>query len=123
MKITLSPISSMIAKAEARINAAHSPNSQDLAHNHKRLQAQAVVAGGTPSAEFQQAAQIEGVTVETLAKTIVSKPDALMARENLRRAAIVDLRKAKSPTDIDKVLQAHQITKAGFVGTVLGPGK
>jgi hypothetical protein len=115
MKINLNPLAKLIEKAEQRVNIQHMPQSQDIAHDRKRRAAEAVLAGGTPTPEFQQAAQIEGMTVETLAKAIVSKPDALMARENERRQVIVKLRQAKNQTELNQILDAHGIKTTGLI--------
>jgi hypothetical protein len=105
MKIVVTPLPKLLEQAEGRVNGDFYPQGQDLAHDRKRQTALAVIAGATPSAEFQQAAQIEGLTVETLASLIVAKPDALMARENARRQVIVRLRAAKNSAELDQILQ------------------
>src|SRR4051812_24491916 len=104
MKLKLNPMDQVVKRAERRINLHRVASTQDLAHDRKRQIAQAVLAGIEPPPEFQQAAEIEGVSVEALANIIVSKPDVLMMAENGRRTMIVAVRKAKSPQEVDAIL-------------------
>jgi hypothetical protein len=109
MKISINPLAQLVLRAERRINFQKVVSAQDLAHDRKRQLAEAVLAGATASPEFQQAAAIEGVSVETLAQTIVSKPDVMMAAENRRRALIVQVRAAKTPVEIEQLLEDNKI--------------
>jgi hypothetical protein len=109
MKISINPLDQFIKRAERRINFQKVVSAQDLAHDRKRQLAEAVLAGAEPTAEFQHAAEIEGVTVETLASVIVSKPDVMMAVENARRQLIIQVRSAKSPAEIEQILDANEI--------------
>ncbi|MCK1543437.1 hypothetical protein IVB12_16085 [Bradyrhizobium sp. 179] len=109
MRISINPLEQLVKRAERRINFQKVVSAQDLAHDRKRQLAQAVLAGAAPSPEFQQAAVIEGVSVETLAKTIVSKPDVMMEAENARRELIVRVRSAKTPEEIEQVLDEEGI--------------
>lgn len=109
MKISINPLEQLVKRAERRINFQKVVSAQDLAHDRKRQLAQEVLAGATASPEFQQAAAIEGVSVETLANTIASKPDVMMEAENRRRALIVRVRSAKSPEEIEQILNEEGI--------------
>ncbi|WP_407122733.1 hypothetical protein [Bradyrhizobium sp. STM 3561] len=109
MKIRLNPLDQVVKKAERRINIAFMVTPQDLAHDRKRTLAQAVIEGAAPSEGFVQAAAIEGLSTADLARLIVAKPDVMMQRENARRAVIVQLRAAKTASEVDAILDRNGI--------------
>lgn len=104
MKISINPMAQLVKRAERRINFHKTVTAQDLAHDRKRQLAQAVADGATPTAEFANAAALEGVSPAALAATILAKPDVMMARENERRALILKVRGAASPAELDAVM-------------------
>jgi hypothetical protein len=104
MKITLNPIASLLARAEQRVKVHYFPDSLDLVHDRKRALAESVLAGIAPTQEFIEAAVIEGLSPQALAAVIVAKPDAMMARENARRAVVVKLRQVTTSADLDRIL-------------------
>lgn len=105
MKIVVNPVAALLAVAEKRALLHFTPDAMDLVHARKRAQAEAVLAGFDPSADFAQAATIEGMTVNELANLIVSKPDNLMEKENARRTVVVKLRQAKNGAELEQVLK------------------
>lgn len=112
MKISVNPIAKLIARAEELVNLNYAASPQNAAYERKRRLAEQVVAGGAATADFAEAAIIEGLTVEDLADLILSKPDPLMVRENARRAVIVRLRAAKNQTEIDQILRDGKVQYA-----------
>lgn len=119
MKLTIAPLAKLLERAELRTKVHFHPDTMDLIHMHKRTMAHQVLAGALSSAEFQQAAVVEGVTVETLAETIVSKPDSLMEKENARRALVVKLRQAKTGAELDQILVDAGVSLTNLVSDVL----
>lgn len=109
MKLSINPLPALVARAEFYVNTSWAPRPQDLAHDRKRRLAEQATAGGKVSPEFAAAAELEGMTTFELAALILSKPDALMERENRRRAIIVALRAATSRAEIDQILQANNV--------------
>lgn len=109
MKISINPLEQFVKRAERRINAQKVVSAQDLAHDRKRQLAQAVLAGAAPTYEFTRAAQLEGQTPMELALTIVGKRDVMMDRENERRALILRVRAAKTPEEIQRILDEEGI--------------
>jgi hypothetical protein len=119
MKLALAPLAPLLALAELRAQIHFSADTMDLVYHRKRVLAEQVLAGATVSPEFQQAAQIEGVSVETLARTIVSKPDTVMQKENSRRAVVVKLRQAKSGSDLNGILAGAGVPLDGLVSDIV----
>lgn len=101
MKISV--VESMRPNVEAWVNQFYMVDGHDIAHDRKRALAQSVVAGGEPTAEFSDAAAIDGVTPQVLAQTILSKPDDLMTQENKRRSMVVRVRGAKTVDDLKAI--------------------
>jgi hypothetical protein len=73
--------------------------------------AQQVAAGQPVPAEFAEAAAIEGVNAQELAATILAKPDDVMQRANTRRKAVLAVRAAKTPAELDSVLEQNGVPK------------
>ncbi len=111
MKITLNPLKRLLERAEQRVNLHFHPQGVDFAHDRKRAMSRTIVAGGEPAPEFTEAAAIEGLDVLELAELILSKPDAVMVRENARRTAIVELRAAKSIDELEQILDKHGVER------------
>ncbi|MCA6098877.1 hypothetical protein [Bradyrhizobium australafricanum] len=104
MKISV--VETLRPKMEARVNQFYMVDGHDIAHDRKRTLAQLVANGAKPTAEFKAAADIEGVTPQALAATILNKPDDLMTKENARRAMVLRVRAAKTPDDL-KAIEAE----------------
>lgn len=109
MKIKLNPMEQLVKRAERRINFHKAVSAQDLAHDRKRQLAKAVMAGSSPTLEFEQAARIEGKTPQELAALIMSKPDVMMQRENSRRELVMKVRAAKTPEELQNILDTHAV--------------
>ncbi len=111
MKLTINPMKKLLEKAELRVNVRFHPQGSDFAHDRKRAMSRAIVAGGEPAPEFVEAAEIEGLSALGLAELILSKPDAVMARENARRTAIVELRTATTNDELERILDKHGVER------------
>lgn len=109
MRLKINPLDQFVKRAERRINFHCSTNGQDVVHDRKRTEAKAIVAGVTPSAEFEEAAEIENMTTLDLAKLIASKSDDLMIKENKRRTMIVAVRAAKTVDEVNAILDANNV--------------
>jgi hypothetical protein len=109
MKITVDPMVALRKTAEDKIegiiNAEASLNLyRDQEHAAKRLAAKAVISGDA-SHHLQAEAEMTGTTVEELARVILSKPDNVLERGLRRRKALMAVRHAKTPAEIDAVLK------------------
>ncbi len=86
--------------AELTVNGSFYPTSLDLVHAAKKTLAQYERV----SAEFTEAAEIEGVSAVELRRLILSKPDDILVKDNKRRRLIVAIRNATSVAEIDQIL-------------------
>lgn len=116
MKITASPMAALLARAENRVLMHFVQDSITHVHSRKRAMAEQVLAGAVPSEVFAKAAQIEGVTPAALAQLIVSKPDTLMERDNIRRSIVVQLRAATTSAQLESILDQAGIPRNSFAG-------
>ncbi|UGY14216.1 hypothetical protein HAP48_0037510 [Bradyrhizobium septentrionale] len=99
-------------RVEAIVNQRYMADGHDIAHDRKRTLAAAVAAGAEPSAEFAEAAAVEGVTPQALAQTILAKPDELMTKENKRRSMVVRTRAAKTVAELEAIQAEADATAA-----------
>lgn len=109
MKITISPLVQEKKRAERRINAFLMVDGHDVAHARKHMLALSVQNGGAPSAEFEEAARIEGKTAQELAAIILAKPDDLMIKDNKRRSLLVAARNAQTLEELNKILEDNSV--------------
>ena len=109
MRLTVNPMIEVRRRAERRIDFWYTVTAQDLAHDRKRQLAEAVAAGGAPSAAFVEAAELEGLHADDFAALILEKPDVLMVRENARRALIVAVRQATTPAQVQAILDTAHV--------------
>lgn len=84
---------------------------KDQEHKAKREIAIAVLNDPSfvPPQPFLEEAAASGLTDFDLAKQISEKPDNVMARGALRRADIIAIRRATTPTEIDAVLMKYTV--------------
>lgn len=104
MRLAIDPMVQVVKRAERRINFHCVATAQDLAHDRKRHLAEQVAAGGAPSVAFVEAAELEGLDAAELAADILAKPDVLMTCENARRRLIVNVRAARTATEVETIL-------------------
>lgn len=110
MKIALDPMPALRLAAAAKVNLhfnALAQSHRDAAHAMKRAAAEA----GAPFPNwFSAEADLRDVTPEAFATLILSKPDALGARELERQRVLLTLDAAATPADltriVDKLLQS-----------------
>lgn len=102
-------LAQLVKRAERRINLHCMIGSHDIAHDRKRTLAAAVLAGASPTPEFEKSAAIEGLTIIAFASLVVSKPDELMDKENRRRALIVQVRNAKTVDELNAILASNNV--------------
>lgn len=109
MIINLDPMAAVRSDAEDKIAQRFMPAPTDMAHARKRAMAESVSSGGAVPDEFAAAAALEGSEPAALAALILSKPDAIVTRDNDRRRLVLAVRAAKSPAEVDALLTAHNI--------------
>ncbi|UGY14577.1 MULTISPECIES: hypothetical protein [Bradyrhizobium] len=109
MRIQIAPLVQEKKRAERRVNTFLMVDGHDVAHARKHMLALSVQNGAAPTAEFQEAARIEGKTAQELAAVILAKPDELMVKENKRRGLIVAVRNARSLTELNKILADNSV--------------
>ncbi|ODM77807.1 hypothetical protein [Bradyrhizobium elkanii] len=109
MKISISPLVQEKKRAERRINTFLMVDGHDVAHARKHMLALSVQGGAAPTAEFEEAARIEGKTAQELAAIILAKPDDLMVKENRRRGLIVAVRNARTLEELHKILTDNSV--------------
>lgn len=99
----------MRREAEQKIAWKFSAQPTDAAHARKRIVAEQVASGGAVPLEFDEAADIEGMSPATLAAHILSMPDELITRDNQRRRLVIAVRAAADPTALAQILLAAGI--------------
>lgn len=109
MIIETDPMSALKQDAEQKINVhfnaiGAATAQQDAEHLEKRRQAQGVVQGSPPSADFAAAAAAEGASALDLAKTVLAKPNEVLVRGLERRKKILAVRVAKTPAELSAIL-------------------
>lgn len=105
MKLKLDPMPALRLDAKAKVNAHFNNLTQphrDAAYAMKR---NAATVGAPYPAWFTQEATLRGITPAALASLILSKPDVLSQRELRRQRAMLTLDMAKTPAEIDAVVQ------------------
>lgn len=108
MKIAIDPIPKARIEAEQKINARFAPpQSMAIAFEHfrKRMAAEQVLSGASAPDWFAEAARIEQMSVEELARLVAEKDDEFMRGMNLRRAAIRAVRAARTPAEIEAIVK------------------
>ncbi|MCW2195023.1 translation initiation factor IF-2 [Bradyrhizobium elkanii] len=109
MKISISPLVQEKKRAERRINTFLMVDGHDVAHARKHMLALSVQDGAAATAEFEEAARIEGKTAQELAAIILAKPDDLMIKENKRRSLLVAARNAQTLEELNKILEDNGV--------------
>jgi hypothetical protein len=109
MKITFDPMAALRQAAEDKIEGIFNVEAtlnihRDQEHAAKRQAAKAQLYG-EKSDHLEAEAKLTGTTVDDLARVILSKPDNVLARGLRRRRALVGVRSAKTPAEIDTVLK------------------
>ncbi len=104
------PLIKLRKKAEDQVNMHHYNlnTHQEVEHIHKRMEAMLVSAGGTPSAEFAEEAELMGKSPLELAQIIQSKPNETLLRGHIRRKAILAIRAETDPDKIDAIVESHR---------------
>lgn len=117
MKIKLQPMldPDYLMAAEETVNQAINIEASINVHRDqeyalKRKIAADVLADGehVPPFEFEKEAALMGITVVQLAKMIVGKPDAVLARSLRRRLDVLAIRNAKQPSEIEAILKKYR---------------
>lgn len=111
LKIKPNPMPDLRADAEKKINEAFNDEAMRSVHLDqeyavKRAAAAVIVAGGEATPEFTAEAGLTGVSVAYLAKVVSTKPDTIAQRGLRRRQAIEAVRCAKTPPEIEQIVNS-----------------
>ena len=83
----------------------------DAEHALKRQISEMIAADENyePPQEFKDEANLIGISTGDLAKIVLAKPNNVMARGLERRSAIISVRNASTPEQVDSVLSKFQL--------------
>jgi len=110
MRLALDPMPVLRLAARDKVDLHFSEQAQrrshrELAHAAKRTAAQQLLAGEI-NTDLDFEAGLRGITPLDLARIIVSKPNTLMQRENMRQAAFAEIAAATLPAELDAIVEA-----------------
>jgi hypothetical protein len=109
VKITIDPMLALRQAAEDKIEGIFNVEAslnihRDQEHAAKRQAAKAQL-NGEKSDHLEAEAKMTGTRADDLARVILSKPNNVLERGLRRRQALVAVRTANSPAEIDRVLK------------------
>lgn len=112
LKLNLNPLQAKKDLAEKTINQRFEFGGalKIAAYVIKQSQAEAVLAGGTPTPEFEAASKVEGMSVNEFATLVASKPSIIMQLETQRRQRILAVRAATTLEAIKEVEDATSVS-------------
>jgi hypothetical protein len=119
MKLEMNLMPQIRERAAAMVNnylASQADPHRDQAHRLKRDIATSVLNGGAATAEFAEEARLRGLSVQTFATLIASKPDLVAQRELTRQKTLLAMQVASTPAMVQELLDTlkKQLSAAGL---------